>query len=137
MGFNFAQKATKVKEADPDILLNSGSTLWLFKDKVLLDRILDPKSKLMMETNAGRKVIKKKGEISGFGEVWYDPEAMSNLIALNDLVERGHRVTYDSDVANKFIVWVRDKKKKVLRTIEFQANSKGLYVKEKEDAMKS
>ena len=58
------------------------------------------------------KVIRQKGEIEGFGDVWFDKGAVSNLMALCDLVRRGHRVTYDSDVEDTFIVHVRNQEGK-------------------------
>ena len=135
IGFVNNQKTHQIEEEEPDILLDSGSTISLFKDRIFLNRVWSPRAKLLMETNAGSKVMKLKGEIEGFGEVWFDEEAVSNLMALCDLVRRGHRVTYDSDVEDAFVVHVRDAKGRILRQIYFKANNKGLYVKQKESEM--
>ena len=133
VGFVNMQKSASGPE--PDILLDSGSTISLFRDKEFLEKTWDSKTRLLMETNAGNKIIMKQGEIAGFGDVWFDEEAVSNLLGLNDVVSRGHRVTYDSDTADQFVLHVRDKDKVVQREILFPVSERGLYVKEKEIEM--
>ena len=83
-------------------------------------------NKLVMETNAGSKIIQEKGSIPGYGDVWYDADAVSNLFSLSDMVKRGMRVVYDSQKGNEFIVWTKDQRK-----IKFPVDERGLYVKEK------
>ena len=61
-----------------------------------------------METNAGSRAISRIGTIPGHGPVWVDEEAICNLLALCDLVSRGHRVKYDSDIGDWFDVISRD-----------------------------
>ena len=64
--------------------------------------------------------------------MWVDKEAICNLLALCDLVKRGHRVKYDSaigdwfDVISKNGVWMR-----------FVANERGLYIKEKMEVIRN
>ena len=53
-------------------------------------------SKLVIETSAGSKVIQEKGLIDGYGKVWYDSQALSNLFSSSDMVRKGMRVVYDS-----------------------------------------
>lgn len=88
---------------EPDILLDSGSTISLFKDKQFLSGVKDVKIKLVMETNAGSHAIGKKGVVKGSGEVWHDDKVVSNLFGLSDMVRRGYCVTYDSRVSDAFV----------------------------------
>ena len=57
---------------------------------------------------------------------------MSNLFSLSDVVKKGMHVSYDSDVADEFRVTTNEG-----RTILFPVDSRGLYVKESYDDMKS
>ena len=52
---------------EPDILLDSGSTISLFKDKDYLENVKDTKNRLVMETNAGSRIISRQGMIAGHG----------------------------------------------------------------------
>ena len=88
VGFVNMQKSKKCPE--PDILLDSGSTISLFKDKQFLEKVWEAKTNLLMETNAGSKLITMQGEIKGFGKVWYNKDAVSNLLGLDDVVRQGH-----------------------------------------------
>ena len=48
---------------EPEILLDSGSTISLFKDSTFLKDIRMTNRKLVMKTNAGRQIIDEKGLI--------------------------------------------------------------------------
>ena len=56
VGFCGAQVAT---EEQLDIILDSGSTISLFKDKTYLEDLQDTNQNLVMGTNAGSKLITK------------------------------------------------------------------------------
>ena len=71
-------------------------------------------------------MIHKRGTIPGYGEVWYDKEATSNMFSLIGMVKRGQKVTLDSYIKNAFRVDTRDG-----RNICFPIDSRSLYVKEK------
>ena len=113
VGFVGMQVATPQAE-EPEILLDSGSTISLFKDSSYLKETWMTDSRLVMETNAGRKVIDQKGMIPGYGEVWYDNQVVSNLFSLSDVIKKGMRVHFDSNIANEFIVTTQEG-----RTIRF------------------
>ena len=83
-----------------------------------------------MQTNAGEKMISEKGTVEGFGEVWFDNQAIRNIFSLSDVVQKGFRVVYDSDVSDEFVVYLRNE-----RTIRFPSDKRGLYVKETYDQM--
>ena len=86
-GFSGVQLTTEEKE---EIILDSGSTISLFRDKKLLKDIRFAKNSLLMLTNAGKKQITKQGDIPGFGRVWFDPSAVANLFSLSDVIRRGN-----------------------------------------------
>ena len=44
---------------EPDILLNSGSIISLFKDDGYLEDVKNAKNRLVMETNAGSRMISR------------------------------------------------------------------------------
>ena len=80
---------------------------------------------------SGQKVIGNKGVIEGYGKVWLDADAVSNLFSLLEVVKKGMHVSYDSDIADKFRVTTQDG-----RTIKFPVDERGLYVKETYQQMK-
>ena len=105
VGFVVLHQTTSLKEPkEPDILLDSGSTISLFKDEDYLEDVKNTKNRLVMETNVGSRIISQQGTIPGHGTVRVDEQAISNLLSLHDLVRRGHRVKYDSDIGDWFDV---------------------------------
>ena len=76
-----------------------------------------------MSTNAGSKVVSKEATRKGYGKVLYDPDAMTNLRSLSEMVRRGYRVQMDTDLENLFLVTSPDGEE-----IKFSCDKKGLYV---------
>jgi hypothetical protein len=58
--------------------------------------------------------------VPGFGTVYYDEDAIANIFGLSDL-EKNHRVTYDSNKEDAFLVHMNDK------SIKFECSPDGLY----------
>jgi hypothetical protein len=52
--------------------------------------------------------------------VWYDEAAIANIFGLSDLKKK-HRITFDSEKEDAFIVHMDD------GNMKFQCNPKGLY----------
>ena len=69
----------KLFDADEVIILDSGSTLSLFKDGHLVKNIRWSEEELHMATNAGVRVTKQEADVPGFGTVWYDENAIANI----------------------------------------------------------
>ena len=44
--------------------------------------IQDTKFALLMNTNAGTKVLNKQANIIGFGKAWFDKDQMTNIFGL-------------------------------------------------------
>ena len=58
VGFVGMQVATPEK-VEPEILLDSGSTISLFRDSTFLKDIWESQSRLVMETNSGKKYFRE------------------------------------------------------------------------------
>ena len=121
VGFCGAQVATE----QSDIILDSGSTISLFRDEAYLTSVENSKQHLVMETNAGSKMTTKIGEVPGYWDIWYDKQAISNLFSVSDMVTKGHRVQLHTDLDNAFLVTSRTGK-----SVRFTVDERGLYVKE-------
>ena len=102
------------------ILLDSGSTLSLFSNPELVENIRTTGRTLALATNAGVKHSNKEATVPGFGTVYYDEDAIANIFGLSDL-KKNHRVTYDSNKEDAFLVHMNDK------TIKFECSPDGLY----------
>ena len=59
----------RVTDNDRSVILDSGSTISLFKSKDLVTEIRDTKDKIQLETNGGTRIVDKEGQIKGFGKV--------------------------------------------------------------------
>jgi hypothetical protein len=63
----------------------------------------------------------KKANLAGWGEVWYNPKAVTNIFCLAQMVDH-HPVTYNLTKNNAFIVHLPDKQ------VKFQQDPNGLYI---------
>ena len=85
------------------ILLDSQSSIDIFCNPKLLSNIHDVKHTFNLYCNSGRAIISKKGDLKGYGMVWYHPEGIANILSLHN-VQRKHKVTYDSSHGIGFVV---------------------------------
>jgi hypothetical protein len=85
------------------ILLDNGLTLSLFSNPNMVKNIKESKTTLELATNAGTKTTKQIADKPVFCTVWYDKPAIANIFGLLDLKEK-HRITFDSDKEDAFIV---------------------------------
>jgi len=69
------------------ILLDSQSTVDVFSNPRLLTNIRDAKKSLTLYCNAGKAIITKKGDLKGYGIVWFYPEGIANILSLGKCEE--------------------------------------------------
>jgi hypothetical protein len=104
------------------ILLDTGSTLKAtFMNPELVTDIRMTNTPISMQTNARTKKIELEATVPGFGPTWFDPNQIANIYGFSHMVEE-HRITYDSDKEDAFLVHSED------GTIKFERTPDGLYV---------
>jgi len=102
------------------ITLDNASTLSLFCSPDLVEDIVSTTSTSELMTNAGSRRSNQQATVPGFGQVWFDPKAIANIFGFADLVKK-HRITYDSDKEDAFLVHMPNK------IVKFKSNAEGLY----------
>jgi len=126
-GFVFTQKDVLCSMQDRAdissswILLDSQSTVDVFSNPKLLSNIHDTRPSLTLYCNAGKATINKKGDLKGYGTVWYHPDGIANILSLHN-VQKKYKVTYDSAQGNGFMVHKANDNNRV-----FMPSSKGLF----------
>ena len=85
------------------IILDNGSTIDLFTNKDFVTKIKKSKKPMELYTNTGSKINTTKAIVNGYGEVWYDENAIANIFSLKGLLKDNH-ITFDSKKANAFFV---------------------------------
>jgi len=103
------------------ILLDSQSTVDVFSNKKLLTNIRDLKRTLSLYWNTSKAIITQKGDLKGYGYVWYYPQGIANILSLRN-VKKKHKVTHDSSKNTGFVVHKADGNNRV-----FIPSKKGLY----------
>ena len=111
MSFDFLQNVSLTQSPRSSlitpnwILLDSESTIYTFCNKDLLTNICEsPDGKILkVYTNGGSQESKKVGTLEGFGEVWYNPKSLANILSMA-AVRKQFRITMDSSVDAAMII---------------------------------
>jgi len=88
------------------VLLDSQSTVLVFKNPSFLSNILRSNNQLKVYTNGGTQLLSLIGDIKNFGTVWYNPNSLANIFSLA-AVRKICRITIDTDVEPALCVGVQ------------------------------
>jgi hypothetical protein len=94
--------------------------LSLFGNPKMVTNIRESKTTLELATNAGTRTTKKIANVPGYSTVWYDKTAIANILGLSELKKK-HRVSYDSEKEDAFIVHMNND------TLKFECHPERLY----------
>lgn len=83
--------------------LDSLSTVDLFCDARMLTNIRKASQTMTIRCNAGHKEVKQIGHLAGYGDVWYDKDAVANILSLGRVTKR-FKVTFNSSENKGFIL---------------------------------
>lgn len=103
------------------ILLDSQSTTDAFSNPDLLRNIHEVRGSLTIHTQAGKAITKLRGTLPGYGEVWYCPNGIANILSLAH-VAKTRLVTFNSTNGNQFEVTRDDGSLRI-----FKQSEHGLY----------
>jgi hypothetical protein len=103
------------------VLIDSQSTTDAYSNPDLLTDIHEVRGSLTIHTQTGKAVTKLKGTVPGYGEVWFCPSGIANILSLAN-VAKTREVTFDSSNGNQFEVTKADGKKRI-----FKQSEHGLY----------
>ena len=129
VGMIFTQIGSTFSQANagahliPDswVLLDSQSTVSVFKTARYLKNIRDSASRLKVYTNGGTQMSTMIGDLQNFGEVWYNPKSLANILSLAH-VRKTCRVTMDTAIENCLIIHRQDGTE-----MKFREYKTGLY----------
>jgi len=119
-GFAFLQEdivcSNHDKAAIPKswILLDSQSTVDVFSNNKLITNIRESKRVLTLHCNAGKVSVTQKGDLRGFGTVWYYPDGIANILSIYN-IQKKHRITFDSDDGTGLTVHKEDGSTRVFK----------------------
>jgi hypothetical protein len=99
------------------ILLYSQSTTDAFSNPALLKNIHEVQGILPIHTQAGKAITKLKGTFPGYGEVWYCPDGIANILSLAH-VAKTRLVRFYSPNGNQFEVTKDDGSTRIFKQSE-------------------
>lgn len=101
--FTFTQVRTAPKIPQSWILLDSGATVDIIRERSLVNNVCQADHEMVIWCNAGSRRTKMIADLPGYGTVWYDPNAIANILSLKQ-VKAKYRVKYDSNNGGQFTV---------------------------------
>ena len=115
-----SENISEIKETS--ILIDSGSNFSVFKNANLLTNIRNSDELLRAYINGGHQDSYMKGHYEGFFEVWFNPQAMVNVLSLSQVSKR-YRITMDTASSSNIKVHLDNG-----TTLVFEEVKSGLYL---------
>ena len=69
------------------LLLDNQSTADIFCNANVLENVRGTSDVLYLDTNGGTLKTTTKGTLRNYGEVWYSPEAITNILSLKNIIK--------------------------------------------------
>lgn len=73
----------------------------------MLTNIRQVSQVMKIQCNAGYKTVTQMGHLAGYGDVWFDPDAVASILSLGRITKR-FKVTFDSEGKDGFILHLPD-----------------------------
>ena len=90
---------------DNVIILDTGTNFSAtIKNPKLIEDVVEIKHQPTMATNAGNKSLSHYGHVPGYGAASFDPNHIANAFGFASMIDKGYRITYDSNIEDAFIV---------------------------------
>jgi hypothetical protein len=103
------------------ILLDNQSTIDVFTNSCLLKNLRNSSTYMKIHSTGGITDTNLIGDLPGYGEVWYHPHGIANILSLSNLIKK-YKITYSSSDGNTFKVTKPDGAVRV-----FEHSDTGLY----------
>jgi hypothetical protein len=86
------------------ILLDNQSSASIFCNPDFVYDVREVDEELVLLTNGGEIRTKQKATVPDFGEVWFNPKAITNIFCFADM-ENSYKITHDTSSKKAFIVY--------------------------------
>ena len=93
--FGFCSVASPDLKLRNMILLDCQSTVDLFCNRKLVSRVWESAKPMTVHGNGGNLSTNLKAHVTNYGDVWFHPKAITNILSLKNVREK-FRVTYES-----------------------------------------